>query len=229
MDTESQRLRHHQDTSQHEAYRDQPDRPKDPHRQTSNTSGPAPGETAEQHAAHAHFPPKKHWGLDRRSELILFYSIAVPSWAFEIAAAALAGHRRTTSRAFAGCATVWLFLWLTAWLQTATAMVQRASWVRDEEDLKDRRQFLYLSVRLNRLMAPTALIAFVTFLVAYTRRHHYHDLAFWLVFLLLFILNTVGCVMNAYNNIGWECDRLHYEEGEAPMKYSRLAMLGIPS
>ena len=48
-------------------------------------------------------------------------------------------------------------------------------------------------------------------------------------FLLFFIINTVMCVMNAYNNISWECDRLHYEEGAPPMKHTRLAILGIPT
>lgn len=33
--------------------------------------------------------------------------------------------------------------------------------------------------------------------------------------------------MNAYNNITWECDRFAYEEGGAPFKYTRLAILGI--
>ena len=65
--------------------------------------------------------------------------------------------------------------------------------------------------------------------MAYTRRGHYNDLAYWLVYLLFFILNTVGCVMNAYNNITWECDRLDYEEGMSPFKHTRLAILGIPS
>jgi hypothetical protein len=61
------------------------------------------------------------------------------------------------------------------------------------------------------------------------QRRKYDDLSYWLLFLLLFIFNTVGCVMNAYNNITWECDRLHYEEGEPPMRYTALAIFGIPS
>ncbi|KAF1818469.1 uncharacterized protein K489DRAFT_384897 [Dissoconium aciculare CBS 342.82] len=226
-DYSSQQVLRHQEEQFTEPYSDRPEvQLSKSHREMAE---PAPGETAEQHAAHAIYQSKKHWGLDRRSGTILFYAIAIPSWVFEIVASALAPYYKTHSAPFIACATIWLFLWAFAWLQTASAMLQRASWVRDESNLKDRRQFLDLSVRLNQLMMPTALIAFVTFLVAYTGRRHYHDLTFWLLFLLLFILNTVGCVMNAYNNIGWECDRLHYEEGEAPMKYTRLAMLGIPS
>lgn len=76
---------------------------------------------------------------------------------------------------------------------------------------------------------PTAIPAFVTFVVGYVERDERDDLPFWLIFLLFFILNTVGCVMNAYNNITWECDRLHYEEGFPAMKYTRLAIFGIPS
>lgn len=191
--------------------------------------GPAPGETAEQHAEHARYETTKHWGMGRRAEIIMFYTVAILSWCFEIASCPIGAYHKTTSKAFAATAVVWLVLWFWAWIQTASLMVQRASWVRDEANLKDRKQYLFLAVRLQRLMLPTAIIAFVTFLVAYTRRHSYHDLAYWLVYLLFFIFNTVGCVMNAYNNITWECDRLNYEEGESPFKYTRLAILGIPS
>ncbi|KAK4497958.1 hypothetical protein PRZ48_010614 [Zasmidium cellare] len=192
-------------------------------------AGPAPGETAEQHAAHTNYTPVKHWGLGRRAECALFYAFTFPSWCFEIAACVIGSYLGTSSGAFIATVTCWLVLWATAWLQTATQMIQRASWVRDEANLKDRKQYLYLSVRLQRLMLPTAIPALVTFIVAYVERNSRNDLAYWLVFLLFFIFNTVGCVMNAYNNITWECDRLHYEEGFPAMKYTRLAILGIPS
>ena len=223
-----------------------------------NDKGPAPGETSEQHAQHASVPQSKLWGLSRRNECILFYCLVIPSWMAEITAAAVASVYDTHHPSFIVTATIWLFFWGWAWLQTAIGMLQIASWVRDESNLKDRKQYLYLAVRLNRLMLvrscsrtfpffssikgariisrhelslfqPTAIIAFVTFVVAYVRRHTYHDTAYWLIFLLFFVMNTVGCVMNAYNNIGWESDRLHYEEGEPPIKNTRLAMLGIPS
>lgn len=78
-------------------------------------------------------------------------------------------------------------------------------------------------------MQPTSTIALVTFVQAYVRRHHLHDLAYWLLFLLAFIWNIVFAVMNAYNNITWESDRLLYEEGEQPYRVTRLAIFGIPT
>lgn len=114
--------------------------------------GPAPGETAEQHAQHAYVSPQKHWGLGRRAECALFYAFTIPSWGFEIASCAIGSYLNTDSHAFIATCTIWLVLWAAAWLQTATAMIQRASWVRDEANLKDRKQYLYLSVRLQRLM-----------------------------------------------------------------------------
>lgn len=115
-------------------------------------AGPAPGETAEQHAAHTDYTPVKHWGLGRRAECALFYAFVIPSWCFEIAACITGGLLETASSAFIATCTIWLVLWAAAWLQTATAMIQRASWVRDEANLKDRKQYLYLAVRLQRLM-----------------------------------------------------------------------------
>lgn len=119
--------------------------------------GPAPGETAEQHAAHAYFQPIRHWGLGRKQEAVLFYFFAIPSCIFAIAAAVLGSYHKTYSYSFIATATVWLVLWATAWLQTAVLMVQRASWTRDEANLKDRKQYLYLSVRLQRLQVVRAL------------------------------------------------------------------------
>ncbi|CZT14583.1 uncharacterized protein RCC_12055 [Ramularia collo-cygni] len=188
------------------------------------------GETEEQHRLHANYEAPKHWGLGRRSESILFYTFAIPSWCFEIAAAILGAFRGTSSNPFVATCTIWLVLWLTAWLQTAVLMIQRASWVRDEANLKDRKQYLYLSVRLQRLQMITWIIALPVFIQAYVQRNNTgYNTAYWLLFLLFFIFNIVGCVMNAYNNITWELDRLLYEDGEPPMRHARLASLGIPS
>ena len=44
-----------------------------------------------------------------------------------------------------------------------------------------------------------------------------------------FIFNIVGCVMNAYNNITWESDRLEYEDGHSPYGNTLLSIIGIPS
>ncbi|SMR56344.1 unnamed protein product [Zymoseptoria tritici ST99CH_3D1] len=197
-------------------------------------SGPGPGETYEEHALHSKYQPQKHWGLGWRAESTLFYCFVIPSWCFEIASAVLGSFENTEAHPFIATCTIWLVLWATAWLQTAVLMVQRASWVRDEANLEDRKQYLYLSVRLQRLMMLTIslvtwIIALPVFIQAYVRRDHFDDLPYWLIFLLFFIFNIVGCVMNAYNNITWELDRLLYEEGEPPMKHTRLAIVGISS
>lgn len=123
----------------------------------SQGHGPAPGETPEQHAKHAAYNSQKHWGLGRRTECVLFYCFVIPSWCFEIASCVTGGLLKTRSHAFIATCTVWLVLWAAAWLQTATAMIQRASWLRDEANLKDRKQYLYLSVRLQRLMLVSFL------------------------------------------------------------------------
>lgn len=47
------------------------------------------------------------------------------------------------------------------------------------------------------------MIAFCTFIPAYVQRYGENDVAYWLLFILFFIIDTVGCVMNAYNNITW--------------------------
>lgn len=41
------------------------------------------------------------------------------------------------------------------------------------------------------------------------QRDSEHDLAYWLLFMLIFIIDTVLCVMNAYNNITWVRASLH--------------------
>ena len=53
------------------------------------------------------------------------------------------------------------------------------------------------------LEQPTALIAFCTFIPAYVQRDSLDDLPYWLIFMMIFIVDTVGSVMNAYNNITW--------------------------
>lgn len=69
----------------------------------------------------------------------------------------------------------------------------------------------------------------MTFIVAYARRYDTGDICAWLLFLLIFIINTVGCVMNAYNNITWESDRLAFEDGETPYGNTLLSVLGLPN
>jgi hypothetical protein len=59
------------------------------------------------------------------------------------------------------------------------------------------------SATLLTLEQPTALIAFCTFIPAYVQRDTLDDLPYWLIFMMIFIVDTVACVMNAYNNITW--------------------------
>ena len=167
------------------------------------------GETLEQHQRHASIPPPNHWGLSPRPERALFYFFAFSSWVLEIAASVTGSYYSTHAKSFIPCATVFLFMSWAAWWQTVVGMMQRASWVRDESNLPDRRRYLYFAVRLQRLMLvcllplflpqvrssyrvctdrcsqPTAFIAFVTFVVAYVRRTNTHDVGNWLLFLLV--------------------------------------------
>ncbi|KAF2862264.1 hypothetical protein K470DRAFT_229060 [Piedraia hortae CBS 480.64] len=209
-----------------------PQRTHSPPESTRRLSASLPhalGETPEMHAEHDQVKPKTHTGLGVVSETKLFYCVLIPSWILEIVSAAVGSIYHTWHPAFIACFTLFMVLHWWAWLQTTVGMLQRASWVRDESDLVDRRQFLYFAVRLNRLQVPTAFIAFIAFIQAYPRRGKLDDLAFWLLFLLIFIWNTVFSVMNAYNNITWETERLQYEEGEMPFGNTFLAILGIPT
>ena len=95
---------------------------------------------------------KLHWGLHTFPENVLFYCFAIPSWCLEIAAAVLGAYRGASDPAFIGCVTAFLVLHWAAWLQTAFGMVQRASWRREHETVPERTQFLYLAIRLQRLM-----------------------------------------------------------------------------
>lgn len=124
----------------------------DPNRRLSQELPHGLGETEEQHARHAAIPPKPLWGLSEKPEAYLFYVLMVLSIGCEIAAAVTGSYYHSWGYPFVGTMTAFLALHVWAWLQTAVRMCQRASWVRDEGDLATRRQFLYLAVRLNRLM-----------------------------------------------------------------------------
>lgn len=124
----------------------------DPARRLSQEYPHGLGETEDQHAHHDEVPHKDHFGLDVRNETILFYCFAVPSWGLEIAAAVCGTYYHSWGTPFIATMSTFLALHWAAWLQTSVGMMQRASWVRDEADLVDRRQYLYFAVRLNRLM-----------------------------------------------------------------------------
>ena len=94
---------------------------------------------------------------------------------------------------------------------------------------KCKVEFLIIVTTLT-IVQPTAVVGLATFIPAYVQRDKKpHDLPYWLLFLLIFIWNTVFSVMNAYNNITWESDRMKYEDGEQPFRIGKLAILGIPS
>lgn len=94
---------------------------------------------------------KTHWGLSRKWEQLLFYNLAIISWLCLIAAAVIGSYKRTRSKPFIGTMTAALVLHWAAWAQTAFAMVQRASWTRDET-IVERVQYLFYAIRLQRLM-----------------------------------------------------------------------------
>ena len=131
-------------------------------RRLSNEAPHGLGETEAQHAAHANISHTPHFGLSVRHETLLFYCLAIPSWGLEIAAGVFGAEFHTWGKPFIATITAFLVLHWAAWLQTAVGMMQRASWVRDEGDLVDRRQFLYLAVRLNRLMLVSSSYPFPT-------------------------------------------------------------------
>lgn len=110
------------------------------------------GEDISQHLQHSSTAPVHHWGLTPKYEERLFYCFAVPSWCFNIAAGIIGSYYDTSIHEFIICAAIFQALSWAAWWQTAAQMLQRASWVRDEGNLPDRRRFLHLAVRLQRLM-----------------------------------------------------------------------------
>lgn len=120
------------------------------------------GETAEQHAHHADVTPIKTWGLVPGSptEAGIFYTFATLSWMLLIAAAVLGSYYSTTEHGFIATISTFFFFSWAAWWMTAAQMAMRASWIRDEGDLPTRRAYLYLAVRLNRLMMVSILTIF---------------------------------------------------------------------
>ncbi|EME81534.1 uncharacterized protein MYCFIDRAFT_176822 [Pseudocercospora fijiensis CIRAD86] len=183
--------------------------------------GPAPGETAEQHAAHAYFEPIRHWGLGRKQEAILFYGFAIPSDRFlrQDDFPRIHRHRHRLARVMGDCL---------ASDRRAHGAASKLDERRSKPEGPEAVSLLVCEI------TETDDCASMNFWRPGNQcdnmpAHLHPSISYWLVFLLFFIFNTVGCVMNAYNNITWECDRLHYEEGEPAMKHTRLAILGIPT
>lgn len=110
------------------------------------------GETTEQHMHHSDTAPTHHWGLPISSEERLFYALAIPSWCLNIVSGIIGSYFDTGTIAFIITVSLFQAFSWAAWWQTVAQMLQRASWTRDEGNLVDRRRFLHLAVRLNRLM-----------------------------------------------------------------------------
>lgn len=56
---------------------------------------------------------------------------------------------------------------------------------------------------------PSALIGMITWAIAYSYRKEASSVAYWIIFLALWIFDTCACIMNVYNNISWETDVLY--------------------
>ena len=69
----------------------------------------------------------------------------------------------------------------------------------------------------------------VTWAVAYRFRNKASSPAYWIIFLVVWITNVVGCIINVYNNITWESDLLYQIAPQYPQGNFLLAMLGIRS
>lgn len=69
----------------------------------------------------------------------------------------------------------------------------------------------------------------VVWAVAYRFRGKASSQGYWIIYLVVWISNTVVCVMNVYNNISWESDLLYQIAPEYPQGNFLLAVLGIRS
>jgi hypothetical protein len=69
----------------------------------------------------------------------------------------------------------------------------------------------------------------VIWAVAYRFKGRASSQAYWIIYLVVWITNTVVCLMNVYNNITWESDLLYQIAPEYPQGNFWLAVLGIRS
>lgn len=67
----------------------------------------------------------------------------------------------------------------------------------------------------------------ITWAVGYRFRGKASSQAYWIIWLVVWILNTVVCIMNVYNNIDWESELLYQIAPEYPQGNFWLAVLGI--
>jgi hypothetical protein len=69
----------------------------------------------------------------------------------------------------------------------------------------------------------------VTWAVAYRFRSDASSQAYWIIFLIVWLVSTVVCLMNVSNNISWESTLLSQIAPEYPQGNFLLAVLGIRS
>ncbi|KAH0831623.1 hypothetical protein AYO21_01821 [Fonsecaea monophora] len=162
--------------------------------------------------------------LARIEEYTIFYFLAICSWCLEIVAACLGSLYGGESHPFIGTVTPFLALHWMAFLQTCWMMA-----TAPRNTIADRMAYLNLACRFQRLCAPTAVIGMVTWAVAYRFRGKASSSAYWIIFLVVWISETVVCIMNVYNNISWESDLLYQLAPDEPQGNFWLAVLGLRS
>jgi len=69
----------------------------------------------------------------------------------------------------------------------------------------------------------------ITWAIAYRYKNKASSPAYWIIYLVVWIKNTVVCLMNVSNNINWESDLLAQIAPEYPQGSFWLAVLGIRS
>lgn len=162
--------------------------------------------------------------LARQYEYLVFYFFVISSWALEISAACLGSLYGGQSHLFIATVSPFLAAHWAAFLQTCWMMA-----TAPRHTIADRMAYLNLACRLQRLCAPTALIAMITWAVAYRYKDKASSPAYWIIYLVVWIMNTVVCLMNVSNNIHWESDLLAQIAPEYPQGDFWLAELGIRS
>ncbi|KAI1625994.1 hypothetical protein EDD37DRAFT_325534 [Exophiala viscosa] len=167
-------------------------------------------------------PFKTGGPLRRNQEYLVFYLFAIPAWALAITSACLGSLYGGQSHYFIATVTPFLAMYSMAFIQTCWLMA-----TAPRNTVADRRAYLNLACRFERLCAPIALIGMVTWAVAYRFRSKASSPAYWIIWLVVWILSIVVCIMNVYNNISWESDLLYQIAPDYPQGNYWLGVFGI--
>ncbi|KAL6247168.1 hypothetical protein RBB50_005511 [Rhinocladiella similis] len=160
--------------------------------------------------------------LARNQEYLIFYFLTVSSWGLQIASACLGSLYGAQSHYFIATVSPFLATHWMAFLQTCWLMATAS-----RNTVADRVAYLNLACRFQRLCAPTALIGMITWAVGYRFRGKASSQAYWIIWLVVWILETVMCIMNVYNNVNWESDLLYQIAPDYPQGNYWLGILGI--